>query len=140
MLASVLISAVSVILLVYWFRYVCVLLLRRTLESAQTVSEGFGYTDVRSRVAVAPDLDPLRQAIERDYRMLTYLIEHAGGSNDQSLEDRLLMLDYRLMQGWYSLTRTAAPQQARRALTEMAEVVACLARKMVPQASAQSQG
>jgi len=36
----------------------------------------------------------------------------------ESFEDRLLVLDYKVMQWWYRLTRVAAPQQARQALTK----------------------
>ncbi|HUI76497.1 MAG TPA: hypothetical protein VLY24_01245 [Bryobacteraceae bacterium] len=138
MLASVLISAVSVILLCYWFRYSCLLLLRNRSEQASAqADERFSFSTVRDRLNTASDLDPLRLSLERDYRIVTYLLQHAAGSRAQSLEDRLLQLDYKLMQRWYALTQTAAPQQARRALSEMAAVVACLAQKMAP---AQSEG
>jgi hypothetical protein len=66
------------------------------------------------------ELDPLRQSLDRDYRLLTYLLEL------EQLEYRLLVLDYRIMQGWYRLTKWAAPGQARRALGEMADVVNAL--------------
>jgi len=132
MLASFLITAVSVILLCYWFRYSCLLLLRNRSEQAGApVDNRFSFWEVRKRLDTAPDLDPLRLSLERDYRIVTYLLQHTAGLGTQSLEDRLLQLDYKLMHQWYTLTHTAAPQQARRALSEMAAVVACLAQKMV---------
>jgi len=131
MLASVLISVVSVVLLCYWFRYSCLLLLRsRSEQAAGTEDNRFSVWEVRDRLETAPDLDPLHRSLERDYRIVTYLLHHAAGLGTQSLEDRLLQLDYKLMRGWYGLTHTAAPQQARRALSEMAAVVVCLAQKM----------
>lgn len=140
MLASVLITAVSVVLLCYWFRYSCLLLLRSRSEHATgPVDNRFSFGEVRSRLETAMDLDPLRGSLERDYRIVTYMLHHAGGLGAQSLEDRLLQLDYKLMRGWYTLTRTAAPEQARRALSEMATVVACLAQKMSTPASVQSE-
>jgi hypothetical protein len=131
MLASFLITGVSVILLCYWFRYSCLLLLRnRSEQAAAPVDNRFSFWEVRKRLDTAPDLDPLRLSLERDYRIVTYLLQHTAGFGTQSLEDRLLQLDYKLMHRWYALTHTAAPRQARRALSEMAAVVACLAQKM----------
>ena len=131
MLAGVLISSVSFVLLCYWFRYSCLLLLRNRSEQAAGPVDGrFSFLEIRSRLEDASDLDPLRHSLERDYRIVTYLLHHAAGLGTQSLEDRLLKLDYKLMRGWYVVTRTAAPQQARRALSEMASVVACLAQRM----------
>ena len=66
MVASILITVVSLILLSYWFRYSCLLLLRsQAQQPSQAPPQG--------------DLDPLRQAVERDYRLLTYLCRHAAG-------------------------------------------------------------
>ncbi|MBV9508475.1 MAG: hypothetical protein JO323_26095 [Acidobacteriia bacterium] len=120
MIASLLIAAVSFVLLVYWFRYSCILLLQSRQDIAVNPIEG--------------EMEPLRRAIEQDYRMLTYLCRHAAALGDQSLEERLLMLDFKLMRLWFGLTRTAFPERARTALSEMAAVVAFLAAKMGEQA------
>jgi hypothetical protein len=135
MLASILISAISVVLFAYWFRYSCLLLLRDRTERSLVANERFSFMDVRERLETEPDLHSLQVALERDYRVLTYLLQHAAQLGGQPLEDRLLMMDYRLMRCWYWLTRTAAPAQARRALAEMSEVVAFLAYKMGEQAA-----
>ena len=125
MVASVLIIAFSLVLFVYWFRYSCLLLLRRDAE--QPVESGqFHFDAVQQGLKAGMALDPLHQSLDRDYRVLTYLLEHAAGLELESVEYRLLVLDYKLMQGWYRLTKSAAPQQARRALAEMADVVAAL--------------
>jgi hypothetical protein len=123
MVASLLITALSFVLLVYWFRYSCLLLLGSRQESSIQVVQG--------------DLDPFRRAVEHDYRVLTYLWQHAAGLGEQSLEERLLMLDFKLMRAWFHLTRTAFPQQARHAVSEMAAVVAFLGAKMGEQAGLQ---
>ena len=125
MVASIVITVVSVVLLSYWFRYSCLLLLRNQAQSA-SVTQKQG------------DLDPLRQAVERDYRLLTYLCRHAAGLAEQSLEERILILDYKLMRIWYRLTRTLAPTQARNALSEMAAVVAFLGQRIDEQGSLQA--
>jgi hypothetical protein len=125
MLASVLITVVSLVLLGYWFRYTCILLLRSHGEQSAIQPEG--------------DPDVLRVSLERDYRMLTYLCRHGAGLGDQSLEERILIFDFKVMRVWYRLTRSAAPQQARNALTEMAAVVAFLGQRLGEQAGLKSQ-
>jgi hypothetical protein len=131
MLASILISAVSLLLLIYWFRYSCLILLRSRAERSECPSERqFSFLEVRERLKTERGLDPLHRSLERDYRILTYLLQHTAMLGPQSLENRILMLDYKLMRCWYRLTRIAAPEQASGALSEMAAVLACLAQKM----------
>jgi hypothetical protein len=140
MLAGILIIALSSALLVYWFRYSCILILRNRSEAAAiSVSipdSRFSFAEVRERLKSEPTLDALQASLERDYRVLRYLIEHAAGLELATLEDRLLMIDYRIMQGVYRLTRTAAPQQARKALSEMASVLGVLAQSIGEQVGA----
>ena len=143
MISSFLIIGFSLILLVYWFRYSCVLVLRAYTEravSASAVSDiRFCFADVQARLKTAPALDPLHLELQRDREILIYLLQHAAGLSLDSFEDRLLELDYKVMQGWYSLTRIAAPQQARRALYEMASILNVLAQKMGEQAGVQTE-
>jgi hypothetical protein len=120
MLISVLIAIVSVVLLAYWFRYTCILLLRSNAEQPSLD---------RDR-----DLDPLRQSLERDYRMLTYVWRHAANLGDQSIEERILMADFKIMRAWYFVARSVAPAQARRAIAEMGAVVTFLGQKLGQQA------
>src|SRR5215813_4189105 len=131
MFASILIIIFSLALLTDWFRYSCLLLLRSTeADSRGVVDKRFRFEEVRARLDNQPELDPLHQALGRDYNMLVYLLEHATGLELQSFENRLLVLDYRIMQWQYRLTRTIAPEQARRALMEMASVIGVLAGKL----------
>jgi hypothetical protein len=125
MIASVLIITFSLVLFVYWFRYSCLLLLRRSSDQQVAAADRFNYVAVQQGLKTGMDLelDPLHRSLDRDYRVLTYLLEHAAGLELEQLEYRLLVLDYRLMQGWYWLTKSAAPRQARRALGEMADVL-----------------
>jgi hypothetical protein len=143
MLAGILIIASSLALFVYWFRYSCILILRNRSEAAEAASvvldSRFSFAEVRERLKSGFALDPLQASLERDYRVLTYLIEHAAGLELESLEDRLLMFDYRVMQCVYRLTRTMAPLRARKALSEMATVVAVLAHRIGEQAGVQAE-
>jgi hypothetical protein len=140
MLAGILIVALSLALFIYWFRYSCILILRNRSEvaAASTVRDNrFGYADVLERLSYDPALDKLQASLERDHCILKYLVEHAAGLELGSLEDRLLMFDYRVMHGVYRLTRTAAPQQARNALSEMATVLGVIAHRIGEQAGVQ---
>ena len=132
MITGILIIAFSFALLIYWFRYSCILLLRNYRETSAPVlaDNRFQVGEVQARLREQADLDPLHRSLQRDYAMLVYLVEHAAGLELNSIEDKLLVFDYKLMQGWYSLTRGAAPQQARQALIEMASIVQILAGKL----------
>jgi hypothetical protein len=134
MIASVLIITFSLVLFVYWFRYSCLLLLRRDSEQPVVASDRFNYVAVQQGLKAGLELDPLHRSLDRDYRVLTYLLEHAAGLELEQLEYRLLVLDYKLMQSWYRLTKCTAPQQARRALAEMADVLNVLVGRIGEQA------
>lgn len=142
MITGILIITFSVVLLVYWFRYCCILLIRTHAEQQMAVAPALdgclNLSNVQERLRNEPELDSLRRSLDRDYAMFTYLVEHAAGLKATSFEDRLLVVDYKVMQAWYSLTRMAAPEQARRALEEMATVLALLVSKMGERAAAHS--
>jgi hypothetical protein len=138
MLASILIIIFSVVLFAYWFRYCCTLLLRNAREAqagtAPATDNRFGVASVVERLRTEEELDPLHDALDREYQVFKYLVEHAAGLELASLEDRLLLLDYKLMQLWYRMTLTAAPRQAREALSQMASILDVLVQKMSRQA------
>ncbi len=142
MVASVFIIGLSVVLFIYWFRYSCLLLLRDSsnpVGAAETdLNSRFGFREVQRDLPGARDLDPLHRALERDYMMLAFLIDHASGLGLGSLEDRLLVLDYKLMRLWYRLTRSLFPSGSRRALSEMALVLQALVRRVGAQSDAYS--
>jgi hypothetical protein len=140
MFASVLIIAFSLVLFVYWFRYSCILLLRsRADQSFADTSERFNYANVQQGLRAGMELDPLHRSLENDYRILTYLLEHAANLQLEQLEYRLLVLDYKLMQGWYRVTRSVSPKQARSALTEMADILRVLVGRMGEQAASHNE-
>jgi hypothetical protein len=138
MLASLLIIAISAVLFVYWFRYSCILVLRSFAEQAEPIEgdERFSFPDVQRRLAAGEALGALHASLQRDYNVLTYLVQHAAGLELGAIEDRLLMLDYKVMQWYYRLTKAAFPAQARQALSEMATVLGVLVHKMSEQAGA----
>ena len=67
----------------------------------------------------------MRNNLDRDYRLLAYLLEHAAtyNVNGRSVEERLLVVDYQLMKIWYRMTHSVSKPLARKALLEMASIV-----------------
>jgi hypothetical protein len=141
MFASVLIIVFSSALLLYWFRYSCLLLLQNgQAEDFNSIDNAtFRLGEVQERLRTDSELAPVHKLIERDYRVLTYLAKNAAGLNLESIEERLLVWDYKAMSFWYSLTRTAAPEQARQALCEMTSVLSLLAGRMRQRAGVQGE-
>lgn len=137
MLASALISVVSLVLLVYWFRYTCLLLLQnhedRAFASSVASANRLSFTDVREQLhsgAAALPLEELHASLDRDYRVLRYLLEHSAGLDIPSIERQLLILDYHLMQMKYRLVRKSSAEQARKTLCEVSGILEYFAQKM----------
>jgi hypothetical protein len=131
MIETVLILAFSLALFLYWFRYTVLLLLNEEhVAGSTTVIGQLKVLQTREALRQARGdmpLDPLHRALDQDYRMLRYLLDHAAGMGLAPLEHHMLLLDYRIMKAWYRLTRNASTPQARRALDEMASVLSYLA-------------
>jgi hypothetical protein len=134
MLASILIIGFSVVLLVYWFRYSCLLLLREQVARDASLrvapDSRFSFGEVQELLRSGEELDPLHKSLQRDYQVLSYLVDHATSLGLGSLEDRLLVFDYKVMDFWYRITKSAAPAQAREALSEMAAILGVLVGKI----------
>jgi hypothetical protein len=134
-ISSVIIIAVSAGLLVYWFRYTCLLILRaRTTKDYATglaVANELKFPEVQGRLFQGgiADLPELERCLARDYRLITYLLAHAASfaEGGTTLERRILMLDFQLMRTLYAVTRRIAAPQARAALREMTSIVVYLA-------------
>lgn len=136
MIAGIFIIAISVVLFGYWLRYSCVLLLRNAEERAALspeLDDRFNIAAVIERLKTEPELGSLERELDRDYHVVTYLVTHAADLELESIENRLLIANYRLMRIWSRLTRTVAPAQSRRALGEMASVLSVLVRQMAEQ-------
>jgi hypothetical protein len=143
MIETILILAFSLALFVYWFRYTVLLLLsEENVEEHSTVIGQLSVLETREALRQTQGdlpLDRLHRALDNDYRMLRYLLDHAAGMGLRPLERYLLILDYRIMKAWYRLTRNASTRQARRALDEMAGVLSYIAYKMGERAANFSQ-
>ena len=143
MVASVVVIVFSSALVLYWFRYTCILLVRNGAEEVRAASaavqNSFSFGEVQKGLLSNAELDPLRRSLQRDYRVLSYLVSHASGLELASWEERLLVWDYKLQGFWYAVTRAAAPAHARAALAEMAAVLGILAGRIGQRAGVQTQ-
>jgi hypothetical protein len=127
--ASLFIIVSSSALLVYWFRYTCTLILGQkrnadyALKVASTIRLSFPQTELALQTEPRPPaLDRLFESLESDYRILTDLLSDAAGDN--SIERRMLTIDFKMMRIWYGLTRTSRQlPQARSALSEMSSIL-----------------
>jgi hypothetical protein len=137
LVTTVIVTAGSLLLFGYWFRYTCLLILsaKTTRDFAGQVAAAnqLGFLEVQTQLREsAVDLDSLRDSLDRDYAVLNALLNGVGDSSleGSSLEQRMLALNYRVMRGWYRVSSTFSPAAARKALEEMSMVVAHFANAM----------
>lgn len=149
MFASIFIIVVSVVLFAYWFRYTCLLILStqssRNYAPQVASANQLSFLEARSELSKerpATPLEALHRSLNRDYRLLTYLLDHAATYNvaGRSIEERILMLDYRLMSVWYFCARAFSAALARKALLEKASIVNHLANAMGERVAVASRG
>ena len=138
------ITASSVVLFGYWFRYTCLLILsaKTTRDYAAEVATAnqlsFLQVQAQLRQQTPVEIDALEKALDRDYAIVTSLLKHASGASaaQGALEKRMLEIDYRLMRAWYRVSRSFSAAAARQAVEEMSLVVAHFANAMGEQTSA----
>ena len=139
MFVSFFILGISLTLFVYWFRYTCLLILsaKTTRDYASEVARAnqLSFLEARERLFANPTstcLDRLYETLDRDYTLLTYLLRNAASlyGSGRSVETIILMIDFRMMTIWYSITRPISESRARGALLEMSSIVNHLANSM----------
>lgn len=138
MVAGILVVLLTALLFAYWFRYTCILILSaRTVRNySRLVAEANGLTFLHSRTVLneldRPRLDAVRQSLDRDFALVTYLLKHGGGFSvaGHSFDHFMLRLDYRLLSLWYQVVRTLSTGLARQSLLEMTNVISHLANAM----------
>jgi hypothetical protein len=143
LIATAVITASSILLFGYWFRYTCILILSakttRDYAASVAMANQLGFLEVQSQLAQsAPQLDRLRDSLDRDYSVLVYLLKHApsSSSGQDSLEKHMLAINYRMMRTWYNVSRRFSPSAAYRAIEEMSQVVTHFANAMGERSSA----
>jgi hypothetical protein len=135
MAAAFLILTISVLLLVYWFRYACSLVLGTKRESDRIAHvaavNGLTFLMVQTQLKTGETgLDILSRSLDRDYRVLMYLLRNARGRALNSMEPRLVLWDYQVLQIWYRCVRRFSAAQARKALEERSRILYYLAHQM----------
>lgn len=127
MITGAIFIAVSLALLVYWFRYTCLMILstRPAQDFARVAARrhGLNLMDVQASLsAPRPDLDALQQSLDADYARLTRLMRDYNASAGV-LEEIMLKTHYAAMHSAYAICRRFAPAKARIALAAMADTV-----------------
>ena len=121
---SLIIIVLSSTMLVAWFRFmISVTLSVRTAKdfgSAIAKEHRLSYQRVQ-----ADDVESALGLLARDYQVLKRLLRASVGG--ATLEERLLMIDYRLMVAWHRIAVRISPAHARGAVAEMAGIVGYLA-------------
>jgi hypothetical protein len=140
LITTVIITVSSVLLFGYWFRYTCLLILStktaRDYAGEVAAANRLGFVDVQNLLrANSPELDLLRDALDRDYAIVTRLLNQLACQGEFAMEKRMLSVNYRLMSAWYAVSSRFSATSARRALDEMSQVVAHFANVMGEQAA-----
>ncbi len=139
MLPSSIMIAVSVGLLIYWFRYTCRLILRakpaRDYTQAVATANELRFLEIQQDLPFVEgrrQLDYLQKTLERDYRILSFLLRHTASLHAETdfLERNLLMLHFTLTKGYYALICAISQSEGKRAIQEMAGVVSHFANRM----------
>jgi hypothetical protein len=134
----------SVVLFAYWFRYSCLLILHNRASSnpAYALNSSLTFPVVQQRLKAEGKsvdlLDQLRLDLSNDYRILCFLLRCSADAGVDPIERRMLMMDYWIMQAWYSITRRSALPQASKALEEMSNIVSYFAYSVARNAPEQS--
>ncbi len=136
MIISIVIIILSLAMFVYWFRYSCILILEANwsedLAQAIASRNGLSFGSVEESLARAESalaMDRVKDLLDRDLDRVQALLSRCPAVQEtgQSLECRMLMMDYQLMKAWYAVTRSFAAPKAHSALREMALVVSYMA-------------
>jgi hypothetical protein len=138
--ASAFVLIISALLFLYWVRYVCLLILSdgRSRDYTRDVAQANGLAFLQTRTALETSrleqaaFDALQKSLDRDYRLVTYLLRHAARNEARTQDYRqwFLRLNYRLLAFWYAIARRLSASLARSVLLEMSSVVAQLANAM----------
>ena len=125
------ITASSILLFCYWFRYVCHLILSAATSHDYGAdianAHQLGFPEVQRRLNQGTtELDGLKDILDRDYAVLTRLRHHAEKSQ-AGMEQCILAIHYRMSALVYKLCRKISSSAGHSVLEEMSMVVAYFA-------------
>jgi hypothetical protein len=121
----------SLILYAYWFRCACLLILvaksPRDYAKGVEIANQLTFSDVQSALNnSAADLTKLKESLDRDFRVLSRLLQYGTGSPapQEAIERRMLRANYWAVGAWCWVSMRISPRASRRALQEMAVILA----------------
>ena len=138
MITSIVIIILSLALFLYWFRYSCLLILESRLneEEAQIRVGNDSQENIDAhwdqqlaQASSLSDLQQVRHALNQDLRLIQDLAQRQDGEQTAapSLESRLLVIDYHLLQISVAFTQFLGVPKALSAVREMSRIVGYLA-------------
>jgi hypothetical protein len=147
MIATIAILIISTAMFAYWFRYTCLLILntKTSTDYAGDVAAAnqLSFLAVQTEILTADRgrLAALHRSLDRDYSLISNLLEKSLGAGDEggTLEQVMLKIDFLAMRAAFRLSRPLSDKLARRSLSEMTSVVAHLANLFGEQQLAGSQ-
>ena len=140
-ITSVVMTLGPVLLLAYWFRYSCLLMVSaktaRDYGSEVALAHDLSFVEIQSQLRdrSTADFDRLSDLLDRDYAAVTRLSQQAA-AGEAKLEQHMLAVYYRFTRAQYRLGRRISPQAARRALEQMSLVVSHFANAIGESAAA----
>ena len=144
MLAELLIGLFVLLLSAYWFRYNCqaILKTRTSRDRARQVAAANELKFVQAAEALDAEvgreqLEALHRCLQRDYTVLTSLLRYSSTlpTPGFTVDERLLMADFRLLEAWYGVVHRVAFRRARRTLRERARILVHFANRMADRSS-----
>jgi hypothetical protein len=141
---SLILIGLSLALFAYWFRYSCLLILRT--QTAEDYSRevcranGLSFDLVKGQIEAAsnPNLSALYESLERDYRVVSQLLDQVSmqSQQDNVLETKLLRANFRATQAWFLVSHKLGLKSSASALEEMAETIGHFANAFGEQSAA----
>ena len=129
---SILIITLSLAMFVYWFRYICLLILStktpRNYSAQVAATNRLDFIKARDALTDGSSvaaLETIHCSLENDYSRVIRLLRN--GSSATEVEDCFLMADFRMMSVWYRVMHQVSRPNAGKALLEMTSVVTHLA-------------
>jgi hypothetical protein len=131
MVPELLVLTFALVLFLYWLRYNCHAIVdtatldgrARQVASANNLS--FPDVSEKSRSEPPPgDLAAMHRSLARDYRVLTALLAYTTAPvHRYTIEQRMLMLDFRVLSVWFAATHGLLYSFACRSLNERARIL-----------------
>jgi hypothetical protein len=130
LLLNAILTASSLLLFCYWFRYSCLLILAAesphdyTAEVADANQLTFPEVRARLRQPDGAALERLCECLERDFVILSAVLDHTYTANfDPRFEEMMLTIHFRIMSASFRVAHNRFHASATGALKEMTRVV-----------------